>query len=107
MPLAPRPAPGGGADAAYDAFTEWVAGQGLELYPHQDEAVLELLGGSHVVLSTPTGSGKSLVAVAAHLAALADDRVSFYTAPDQGAGQREVLRPLRDLRRRRRRAADR
>ena len=81
MPLAPRPAPGGGPDAAYDAFTTWVAGQGLELYPHQDEAVLELLGGSHVVLSTPTGSGKSLVAVAAHLAALAEDRVSFYTAP--------------------------
>ena len=80
---APRPAPRArrGPDAAYDAFTEWVAGQGLELYPHQDEAVLELLGGSHVVLSTPTGSGKSLVAVAAHLAALAEDRVSFYTAP--------------------------
>ncbi len=71
----------GGPDAAYEAFTSWVAGQGLDLYPHQDEAVLELLGGSHVVLATPTGSGKSLVAVAAHLAALADDRVSFYTAP--------------------------
>ena len=81
MPLAPRPAAGAGPDAAYDAFTEWVDGEGLELYPHQEEAVLELLGGSNVVLATPTGSGKSLVAVAAHLAALADDRVSFYTAP--------------------------
>ncbi|MGZ5400733.1 MAG: DEAD/DEAH box helicase, partial [Nocardioides sp.] len=81
MPLAPRPVAGAGPDAAYDAFTEWVEGEGLELYPHQEEAVLELLGGSNVVLATPTGSGKSLVAVAAHLAALADDRVSFYTAP--------------------------
>ena len=71
----------GGPDAAYDAFTSWVADEGLELYPHQDEAVIELLGGSNVVLSTPTGSGKSLVAVAAHMAALAEGRVSFYTAP--------------------------
>jgi len=70
-----------GPDAAYDAFTSWVAEEGLELYPHQDEAVIELLGGSNVVLSTPTGSGKSLVAVAAHMAALAEGRVSFYSAP--------------------------
>ena len=55
--------------------------QGLELYPHQDEAIIELLGGSNVVLATPTGSGKSLVALGAHAAALATDRVSFYTAP--------------------------
>ncbi|MCX6396947.1 MAG: DUF3516 domain-containing protein [Propionibacteriales bacterium] len=68
-------------DAVYAAVTTWAAGQGLTLYPHQDEAIIELLGGSNVVLATPTGSGKSLVAVAAHAAALAGDRVSFYTAP--------------------------
>ncbi|GAB3769744.1 superfamily II RNA helicase [Nocardioides ginsengisegetis] len=71
----------GDADAVYDAFTGWVDGQGLELYPHQDEAVFELLAGSNVILATPTGSGKSMVAIAAHAAALASDRVSFYTAP--------------------------
>ncbi len=32
-------------------------------------------------MNTPTGSGKSLVAIAAHFAALADDRTTFYTAP--------------------------
>ena len=72
---------GAAPDEVYDAFTRWVTGQGLELYPHQDEAVIELLGGANVILATPTGSGKSLVALGAHAAALADDRVSFYTAP--------------------------
>jgi superfamily II RNA helicase len=68
-------------DEVYDAFTSWVTDRGLELYPHQDEAVIEILGGSHVVLATPTGSGKSMVALGAHVAALARDQVSFYTAP--------------------------
>ncbi|MBB6625706.1 DUF3516 domain-containing protein [Nocardioides sp. KIGAM211] len=75
------PRPGAGVDAVYDAVTAWSERQGLALYPHQDEAVLELLSGNNVILATPTGSGKSLVAMAAHAAALADDRVSFYTAP--------------------------
>ena len=52
-----------------------------ELYPHQEEAILAVLAGDNVILATPTGSGKSLVAVGAHRAALAEDRVSFYTAP--------------------------
>jgi superfamily II RNA helicase len=72
---------GADPDAVYDAFTGWVRDQGLDLYPHQDEAVIELLGGNHVVLATPTGSGKSMVAIGAHVAALARDEVSFYTAP--------------------------
>ena len=68
-------------DAVYAAFTAWATAAGLDLYPHQDEAILHLLTGQHVVLATPTGSGKSLVALAGHLLALASDRVSFYTAP--------------------------
>ncbi len=68
-------------DEVYEEVVERAAEAGLELYPHQDEAIIEVLGGSNVVLATPTGSGKSLVAEAAHRAALAEGRVSFYTAP--------------------------
>jgi superfamily II RNA helicase len=68
-------------EETYAAFTDWVTGQGIELYPAQDEAILELVTGNHVILATPTGSGKSLVAVAAHYAALAAGLRSVYTAP--------------------------
>ena len=69
------------ADSVYEAFVAWVERQGLTLYPHQEEAAIELFSGNNVVLGTPTGSGKSMVAVAAHFAALADGRRTFYTAP--------------------------
>jgi superfamily II RNA helicase len=68
-------------DAVYDAFQQWVAEQGLMLYPHQEEALIEIATGGNVILNTPTGSGKSLVATGAHFAALADGRTTFYTAP--------------------------
>jgi superfamily II DNA or RNA helicase len=68
-------------DHVYATFVTWAESGGLELYPAQSEAALELVTGSNVILATPTGSGKSLVAVAAHLVAMADGRRSFYTAP--------------------------
>ena len=71
----------GGADAAVEAFLEWVAERGLDLYPHQEEALLEVASGAHVIVNTPTGSGKSLIAAAAHAVALGEGRRSFYTAP--------------------------
>jgi superfamily II DNA or RNA helicase len=68
-------------DGIYGAFVDWAGASGFTLYPAQDEAVMELVTGANVILSTPTGTGKSLVAVAAHFAALAAGRRSFYTAP--------------------------
>ena len=72
---------GSGDDAIYDGFVEWAADQGLTLYPAQDEAVIEIVSGANVILSTPTGTGKSLVAVAAHAACLARGGRTYYTAP--------------------------
>jgi hypothetical protein len=72
---------GADPDAVYAGFVEWAAGQGFTLYPAQDEAAIEIVSGSHVILSTPTGTGKSLVAIAAHAAALARGGRSYYTAP--------------------------
>ncbi|GMA26985.1 hypothetical protein GCM10025874_02380 [Arenivirga flava] len=71
-PLAGIAAGAGDAEAVLDGFIAWSAGRGMPLYPAQEEAVLALVSGEHVVLSTPTGTGKSLVAAAAHLAALAE-----------------------------------
>ncbi|MFT4030600.1 MAG: DUF3516 domain-containing protein, partial [Protaetiibacter sp.] len=68
-------------DLFLSVFDDWARSRGLALYPAQEEAVLELVLDRHLVLSTPTGTGKSLVAVAAHAAALAQGRRSFYTAP--------------------------
>jgi superfamily II DNA/RNA helicase len=69
------------AEDVIDEFTAWATERDVVLYPHQEEALLEIASGSHVIVDTPTGSGKSLIAAAAHLAALADGRRSFYTAP--------------------------
>jgi superfamily II RNA helicase len=68
-------------DTLYDAFAGWASERGFDLYPHQEEAVIEIVSGANVIMNTPTGSGKSLVAIAAHFTALADDRTTFYTAP--------------------------
>ncbi|BEK94668.1 DEAD/DEAH box helicase [Nocardia seriolae] len=65
----------------YETFADWASSEGLSLYPAQEEALLELVTGSNVILNTPTGSGKSLVALGAHFAALNKGQRSYYTAP--------------------------
>src|SRR5579863_808597 len=68
-------------DAIFSAFADWAKERGFSLYPHQEESLIEVVMGSNVILSTPTGSGKSLVATGAHFAALANGQRSYYTAP--------------------------
>ncbi len=71
----------GDADELFTRFAGWAQSNGTTLYPAQEEALIELVSGSNVILATPTGSGKSLVATGAIYAQLAAGGVSFYTAP--------------------------
>jgi superfamily II RNA helicase len=68
-------------DEVFEAFGSWAQAQGLTLYPHQEEAALALAAGQHVIITTPTGSGKSLVAVAGLALGFGSGFRSYYTAP--------------------------
>ena len=64
-----------------EQFMEWAESRGTTLYPAQEEAILELLDGKNVILNTPTGSGKSMVALALHFDSVVHGRKSVYTCP--------------------------
>ena len=70
-----------GNDVLLGRFLDYVEGRRLQLYPAQESAILELFEEKNVVLNTPTGSGKSLVATALHFQAIAQGRRSIYTCP--------------------------
>jgi len=98
-PLAERipPRPGTPPDELLDLFLGYVRTLGLELYPAQEEAILELLSGNHVILATPTGSGKSLVALAMHFLAMSEGKRSFYTAPIKALVNEKFFALCRDF----------
>jgi superfamily II RNA helicase len=84
-------------DAILDRFLTVAASRGLELYAEQEEAILELLAGRNVVLNTPTGSGKSLVAAAFHFKALCLGERSVYTCPIKALVNEKFLSLCRDF----------
>ena len=88
---------GSDPDELLEGFVAWATDTGLTLYPAQEEAILELLAGNHVILATPTGSGKSLVATAAHAAALARGERSVYTAPIKALVSEKFFALARDF----------
>ncbi|MFC7625654.1 DEAD/DEAH box helicase [Microlunatus sp. GCM10028923] len=75
IPAAPDP------DAIFEAFVDWSVERGWQPYPAQTEALIEIVSGSNVIMATPTGSGKSLVATGAQFATLAAGGTTYYTAP--------------------------
>ena len=101
MPSDPTP------DALYDAFEAWTSEQGLNLYPAQDEALIELVDGANVILATPTGSGQEPGRRRRALRGAGPRPTQLLHRADQGAGVGEVLRALRHVRRRQRRHAHR
>lgn len=70
------------ASVLYDIFVLWARNaRGVDLWSHQEESLLEILSGHHAIVNTPTGSGKSLIALGMHFVALAQQKRSYYTAP--------------------------
>ena len=98
-PLADRIPPRGTTDAdeILGLFLDWVSARGLTLYPAQEEALLELMAEKHVILGTPTGSGKSLVALGLHFKAACEGRVSFYTSPIKALASEKFFSLCNDL----------
>ena len=68
-------------EEAYERFMDWVASRGIEPWEHQEDALFSLAAGSNVILGTPTGSGKSLVALGMMFMAMASGQRAYYTAP--------------------------
>jgi len=84
-------------DVLLDSFLDYTVEKKLELYPAQEEAVLELFEDKNVILNTPTGSGKSLVATALHFRSLASGRRSVYTSPIKALVNEKFLSLCRDF----------
>lgn len=76
-----EPEPWLSASAAFERFLDWTLARGIELWPHQEDALMDLAAGDHVIVGTPTGSGKSLIALGMHFLAMCTGRRSYYTAP--------------------------
>lgn len=76
-----EPEPWCTADEAFERFLAWCDERGIELWEHQEEALMNLAAGDHVILGTPTGSGKSLVALGMLFLGMAQGRRAYYTAP--------------------------
>jgi superfamily II RNA helicase len=97
--LVSRIPPGGlkDPDQILDIFLTWVFDIGFELYPAQEEALLEIMAGRHVILNTPTGSGKSLVAMGMHFKAMCEGKTCFYTSPIKALASEKFFGLCADL----------
>jgi superfamily II RNA helicase len=80
-PFLPESSADAGQDAIVDGFVAAQESIGRSLYLHQEEALLAIAAGDHVIAATPTGSGKTTIAYSALFAAMARGERSYYTAP--------------------------
>lgn len=94
VPIQKRPLP---FDEMMEQFLRYVQSRNLEMYPAQEEAILEAFSGSHILLNTPTGSGKSLVATGVHFHSLASAKRSIYTSPIKALVNEKFLALCRDF----------
>jgi len=85
------------SDDAFLAFLDHAASRGLTLYPAQEEAILALYADRHVILATPTGSGKSLVAAALHVRGVVLGKRCWYTAPIKALASEKFFELCREF----------
>jgi len=78
-------------DESLNHFLETVSGAEIELYDHQEEAILEVFANHNVILNTPTGSGKSMVALAHHYKSFCNGNISYYTVPIKALANEKFL----------------
>ena len=78
-------------DEILSVFLDYLIETDVEPYDHQEQAILELFAGNNVILNTPTGSGKSLVALALHFRAICQNRRSYYTVPIKALANEKFL----------------
>lgn len=86
-----------GNDVLLGRFLDYAVGRRLQLYPAQESAILELFEEKNVILNTPTGSGKSLVATALHFQAIAKGKRSIYTCPIKALVNEKFLALCREF----------
>ncbi|MDQ8191687.1 DEAD/DEAH box helicase [Roseibacillus persicicus] len=91
MPALTKPDSPITSEEALENFLNYLIESGIEPYDHQENAILELFEGKNVILNTPTGSGKSLVASALHYRGLCLGRTSYYTVPIKALANEKFL----------------
>ncbi len=91
MPSLSKPTSTISSDQALENFFTWLEETNIEPYDHQEEAIMELFADKNVILNTPTGSGKSLVALAVHYRGLCTGRTSYYTVPIKALANEKFL----------------
>ena len=85
------------SDELLESFLDYLSKKSIEPYPAQEEAILEVFSGKNVILNTPTGSGKSLVAAAMHFFSASRGRRSVYTCPIKALVNEKFLALCRDF----------
>jgi hypothetical protein len=69
------------AELELSFYEKFLWGRGLEPYPVQEQAIAAIFAGESVLVTVPTGTGKTLMAKAALHAALGRGHRAIYTTP--------------------------
>ncbi|MBX2812767.1 MAG: DEAD/DEAH box helicase [Myxococcales bacterium] len=68
-------------DIELEFYDKFFFSRDLEPYPVQEEAVGRIFAGDHVLITVPTGTGKTLMGKAALMRALRSGKCGIYTTP--------------------------